>query len=99
MTIVENVDLALSDGRMEQQEHDGWYALATRVLDRLPSAGSSAVHTAIGELQEIAPAIPSGAGTAPTGVRSPEWDEAVSALGTACDDAGAPLTISSFTGG
>lgn len=99
LTIVENADLALADGRMEAQEHDGWYGLATRVLDRLPSAGDSAVRTAVAALQQIAPAVPAGGGDAPAGVRSPEWYDAEEGLGTACDEVGAPLTINVFTGG
>ncbi|QJW36768.1 hypothetical protein [Cellulosimicrobium protaetiae] len=98
LTILENADIGLADGRMEAQEHDGWYRLATRVLDRLPSGGDSAVQTAIGELQEAAP-VASGASAEPTGVHSPEWDDAEADLGDACDAVGAPLTIAVFTGG
>ncbi|MFC8921823.1 hypothetical protein [Cellulosimicrobium sp. NPDC057127] len=87
MTILENADVGLAEGRMEAQEHGGWYRLATRVLDRLPSSGTSAVQTAIGDLQES------------TVVDSPAWGEAQLALGTACDDVGAPLAITMFTGG
>ncbi|EYR65091.1 hypothetical protein N866_15215 [Actinotalea ferrariae CF5-4] len=99
LTIVENADLGLAGGRMEAQERDGWYQLATRVLDRLPSTGGSAVRTAIGELQEIAPAVPAGGYAESTGVRSPEWNDAEGLLGAACDDLGAPLAITVFTGG
>ncbi|OLT53549.1 hypothetical protein BJF88_10975 [Cellulosimicrobium sp. CUA-896] len=87
LTILENADVGLADGRMEAQERDGWYRLATRVLDRLPSSGDSAVQTAIGDLQ------------ASTAVDSPAWGEAERALGAACDDVGAPLAITMFTGG
>ncbi|WP_171467206.1 hypothetical protein [Cellulosimicrobium sp. 72-3] len=97
-TFSENADLALAEGRMEAQERDGWYRLATRVLDRLPSAGDSAVQTAIGELKEIAP-VTSGAFGESTGVRSPEWNDVQGDLGDACDDLGAPLAITMFTGG
>lgn len=99
LTIVENADLGLADGRMEAHEHDGWYQLATRVLGRLPSGGDSAVQVAIGELQEVAPAVPSGAVADVTGVRSAEWSQVVGDLGGACDALGAPLAISVFTGG
>ncbi|UFU04361.1 hypothetical protein LQF12_07225 [Ruania suaedae] len=99
MTIVENADLGLDDGRMEAQEHEGWYRLATRVLDRLPSGEGSAVRQAIAELQEVAPAISLGAGEGPSGVQSTEWHEAQGALGDACDDLGVPLSTSVFTGG
>ncbi|MCM3662597.1 hypothetical protein M3148_16610 [Georgenia satyanarayanai] len=84
---------------MNAQEHAGWSRLATRVLDRLPSTGDSAVHTAIAELQEIAPAIPSGAVGAATGVRSPEWYAAEEVLRTACDGLGVPLMLDLFARG
>nr|WP_297428391.1 hypothetical protein [uncultured Actinotalea sp.] len=99
LTIVTNADAGLADGRMETQERDGWYQLATRVLDRLPSDEDSAVRAAIGELQEIAPAAPAGAVFDPTGVRSRAWNDAEAALGSACEDVGAPLAITMFTGG
>ena len=99
LTIVENADLSLADGRMDAQEHDGWYRLVTRGLDRLPSDADTAVQTAIGELQEVAPALPPGAFAESTGVHSPEWDDAEGDLGGACDDVDAPLTITMFTGG
>lgn len=99
LTIVENADLALAGGRMEAQEHAGWYQLATRVLDRLPSGGDTAVQVAIGELQEAAPAVAPGAFAGSTGVRSPEWSQAEADLGVACEELGAPLAISMFTGG
>ncbi|QGH68188.1 hypothetical protein [Pseudactinotalea sp. HY158] len=99
MTILDNADLALDEGRMETQEHQGWYRLATRVLDLLPSDGDSTVARAIAELQAIAPAIPAGGGEEPTSVRSPEWITAEQGLSLACDELGVPLTISVFTGG
>ncbi|MFD4992042.1 hypothetical protein ACFWI1_08235 [Cellulosimicrobium cellulans] len=98
LTILENADLSLADGRMDAHERDGWYRLATRVLDRLPSDGDSAVQTAIGALQESAP-VTSGAPGESIGVHSPEWDAGESDLGDACDDVGAPLAITMFTGG
>jgi hypothetical protein len=87
LTIMENADVALAEGRMEAQERDGWHRLAMRVLDRLPSSGDSAVQTAIGDLQQS------------TVVDSPVWVEAHDALSVACDDLGAPLAIQMFTGG
>ena len=81
MTIAENADLALAKGRTEAQERDGWYRLATRVLDRLPSAGDSAVQTAIGELKEIAP-VTSGAFGESTGVAPPSGTTSKAASAT-----------------
>jgi hypothetical protein len=99
MTIVENADLGLADGRMAEQERDGWYRLATRVLGRLPSGGDSAVQTAVGDLQAAAPAVAVGTFAESTGVGSPEWAQAQADLGDACEALGAPLTIAPFTGG
>lgn len=99
LTILANADVALSEGRMAAQEQDGWYRLATRVLDRLPSGGDTAVQTAIGALQEAAPAAPAPAFGEPTGVRSPAWSQAEVDLGTACEAVGSPLAINMFTGG
>ncbi len=99
MTIVENADLGLADGRMAEQERDGWYELATRVLGRLPSGGDSAVQTAVGDLQAAAPAVAVGTFAESTGVGSPEWSQAQADLGDACEALSAPLTIAPFTGG
>lgn len=99
MTIVENADLGLADGRMAEQERDGWYELATRVLGRLPSGGDSAVQTAVADLQAAAPAVAVGTFAESTGVGSPEWSKAQADLGDACETLGTPLTIAPFTGG
>lgn len=98
-TIVENADLGLADGRMAEQERDGWYGLASRVLGRLPSGGDSAVQTAVGDLQEAAPAIAPGAYARSTGVGSAAWSQAQADLAAACDELGAPWAIGVFTGG
>lgn len=99
LTIIENADIALDDGRMEPQEHAGWHGLAARVLDRLPSTGEGPVRSAVADLKEAAPAVPAGGIQAVEGIRSPEWYVAEEALGAACDELGTPLAISMFTGG
>lgn len=99
LTIVENADIALDDGRMEPQEHTGWHTLATRVLGRIPSTGEGSVHSAVADLQEVAPAVPAGSIGAAEGIRSPEWYAAEEALSAACDELGTPIAISMFTGG
>ncbi|ROR72990.1 hypothetical protein [Bogoriella caseilytica] len=99
LTILENADLALDSGRMDIQEHEGWYALATRVLDRLPATGTSEVSEAIADLQSIAPAVAPGASGDIGGVGSSDWDDAEESLGSACEDLDTPLTISVFSGG
>lgn len=99
LTIIANADLALAEGRMAAQEQHGWYELATRVLDRLPSDAGTAVQTAIGALQAAAPAVPAEAFAESTGVRSPAWSAAEVDLGVACEEVGSPLAIQAFTGG
>lgn len=99
LTIAANADLGLAEGRMAAQEQHGWYALATRVLDRLPSDADTAVQSAIGALQAAAPAVPSWAFAESTGVRSPAWSAAEVDLAAACEDVGTPLAIMAFTGG
>ncbi len=99
LTIVENADLGLAEGRMAAQEQRGWYELATRVLDRLPSDGDGAVRSAVAALQEAVPEVPTGTAAESTGVGSPAWAQAEAELATACEDAGAPLSLRVFTGG
>lgn len=99
LTIMDNADVGLAEGRMEAQERDGWHRLASRVLDRLPSGGDSAVQAAVRQLQAAPPAIPSGAFAESTGGHSPEWSTGMSDLHAACDELGAPLTVTMFTGG
>ncbi|MCG7287084.1 hypothetical protein MHY85_14010 [Cellulomonas sp. ACRRI] len=99
LTIIANADLGLAEGRMAAQEQHGWYELATRVLDRLPSDAGTPVQTAIGALQAAAPAVPSEAFAESTGVRAPAWSAAEADLAAACEEVGSPLAIQAFTGG
>jgi hypothetical protein len=98
LTVVANADAGIRDGRLEVQEQDGWYRLATRVLDRVPSSGDGAVSDAVAALQEVAPAIRLGASRA-TGIGSVQWDTADRALAEACADAGVEMAVEMFTGG
>lgn len=97
-TITFNADLGLQDGRMAQQEHDGWYRLATRVLDRVPTSGTGTVSDTIAALKQAAPPIPLGTpGT--TGFNTDEWNTAAAPLLEACNAAGSDLASEGFTGG
>lgn len=98
LTIVGNVDVARREGRMEEPEQQGWYGLATRVLDRIPTRGEGAVSDAIGALQELAPATAQGVVGTP-GFGTAEWIRGTQALASACADAGAETTVEGFTGG
>ena len=98
MTITANADVGLRDGRMAEQEQQGWYRLAARVLDRVPTSGDGAVSDAVEALKDVVPAPAPGAmGTSAFG--SDEWNNAQHVLASACTEAGLELTISMFTGG
>lgn len=97
-TIVANADAALRDDRMAEQEQQGWYRLAQRVLDRVPTTGDGAVSDAIATLKEIAPASIPGASATPS-IGSDEWESARAQLAEACNDAGYEMWLAMFTGG
>jgi hypothetical protein len=96
-TILQNANAGFYEGRMSQQEFDGWMRLATRVLDRVPTSGVGPVSEAIDTLKELSPAIPAGT-IAPTTLGSSEWMQAAP-LAAACEDAGYTLAAEGFTGG
>ena len=98
LTITANADTAVRDGRMAAQEQQGWYRLATRVLDRVPTSGEGDVSNAASELKDAAPAISLGA-MASSGIGSAEWNDGLDQLSLACADAGAETAIQMFTGG
>lgn len=98
LTIAANADAGLRDGRMATQEQKGWYRLAARMLDRVPTSGDGAVSDAVIALKDAAPATPQGVmGT--TWVGSDAWNSHMEAMSTACSDAGSELGIEMFTGG
>ena len=99
MTIADNVDIALSEGRMAAQEQRGWYDVATRVLDRIPSTGNDAVSLGVADLKEAAPPLTPGTGAEPLGIGSDAWYDALATLDEPCLAADAELTIHVFTGG
>jgi hypothetical protein len=98
LTITGNADAGLRDGRMATQEQQGWYRLATRVLDRVPTSGKGDVSEATAALRDAAPAIGLGA-MASSGIGSVDWNDGVDRLSRACADAGAETASSMFTGG
>jgi len=83
---------------MAPQEQEGWYRLATRVLDGVPTRGEGAVSDAADALKSVAPAIKIGAmGT--TGIGSAEWDGALQKFSDACTEADIETAVEMFTGG
>lgn len=98
LTITANADTALRDGRMDAQEQQGWYRLATRVLDRVPISGEGDVSDAASALKDAVPALSLGA-MASSGIGSAEWNDGLNQLSLACTDAGAETAIQMFTGG
>lgn len=98
LTITSNADAGLRDGRMAEQEQQGWYRLASRVLDRVPTRGEGAVSDAVTALKDAVPAITPGAmGTSAFG--SSAWNSAQKSMIDACADVSAEVTIQMFTGG
>ncbi|SDB93238.1 hypothetical protein SAMN05216410_1001 [Sanguibacter gelidistatuariae] len=99
MTIADNADIALSEGRMAAQEQRGWYDVATRVLDRIPSTGDDAVSQGVADLKETAPPLTPGTGAEPLGIGSDAWGNALATLAEPCLAVDAELTYHVFTGG
>lgn len=97
-TIIANADAGLRDGRMAAQEQHGWYELATRVLDRVPTSGDGEVSRAVLALKEVAPVAPEAA-MGKTGFGSLEWNKGIQTLSQACTAAGSELFVAMFTGG
>ncbi|MET4223120.1 hypothetical protein [Oerskovia enterophila] len=98
-SIVENADIALSEGRMAVQEQQGWYEIATRALYRIPSSGDSAVSLGVADLQDAVPAVESWTRTEPAVITSDDWDKALDALAEPCLAVDSELFVSMFTGG
>lgn len=96
-TILHNAMAGLREGRMTQQEFDGWMRLATRVLDRVPVSGEGEVSVALQTLKDAAPAIPIGVGGT-TIIGKPEWTNSAE-LAQLCIDAGHTIGVEGFTGG
>lgn len=98
LTITANADAGLRESRMAIQEQQGWYRLATRILDRVPTSGEGDVSDAVVALKDTAPLINLGA-VATTGIGSTEWNKGLDTLSFACTDAGAETAVQMFTGG
>jgi hypothetical protein len=96
LTIMHNTEAAVRDGRMGEQERLGWYRLATRVQDNVPSADEGPVAEALAALKQAAPAIPPVELGTP-GIGSDAWN--VADLGEACAAAGSELVTEGFVGG
>jgi len=98
MTIEFNVETAVREGRMSQQERGGWYGLATRDLARIPTQSPSPVSQKIAEIQATLPHTNPGALTQPV-IGTDGWKTAASALSQLCAAAGAQIVLQGFTGG
>jgi coenzyme F420-reducing hydrogenase gamma subunit len=98
-TIVENADIALSEGRIAVQEQQGWYEIATRALDRIPSSGDGAVSLGVADLQEAVPPVEAWTRTEPAVMKSDAWSHALEALAEPCLAVDSELTIAMFSGG
>ena len=95
-TILHNAQTAYFEDRMTQQELDGWFAVASRVLGSIPSAGNGTVSEALAALQQAVPAVPD---LRKTNFAFPDVGVAGVALNEACGEAGFEIAINAFTGG
>jgi hypothetical protein len=98
LTILHNVDAAVKDARMSDQERDGWYALAVRVLDRVSASGEGPISDA---LLAFKPTVPPGP-PVEDGASLLESVGAAAEGGTlreACEAAGYEMAIEGFIGG
>ena len=98
LTITSNADAGLRESRMATQEQQGWYRLATRILERVPTRGEGDVSDAVGALKDTVSANTLGA-VATTGIGSAAWNKGLDTLFLACTDAGAETAVQMFTGG
>ena len=98
-TIIGNAGSGLRDGRMQQQEYEGWLRVAARVLSRIPADPDTSIGAAIASAQEIAPAVPIGVIGEGFDALSTEWGAASLAVHDACEAEGVPVVGEGFTGG
>jgi len=99
MTVAENVAVAVGEARMTAQEQQGWYQVASRMLDRIPVTGDAAVDQGVEGLRAAVPAVAAGARAEPFELTSDAWNEALASLDEPCLAADAELAVSVFTGG
>jgi hypothetical protein len=83
---------------MEAQERDGWYRLATRDFQRIPTQSTSPVSQKVAEIQATIPKTNPGAYTEPV-VGTDEWKAASAELVLLCRTAGTEVIVQGFTGG
>lgn len=98
MTIVNNAEVGVFEGRMEKQEQEGWHRLATRVIDRTPSTGTGDVSDALAAVKSAVPPVARGA-YGPPMIGTDEWRDAMNALINACNESGNEFAVEMFTGG
>ncbi|MFB7252387.1 hypothetical protein [Microbacterium sp. NPDC056234] len=98
VTILHNAQTAYFEERMTQQELDGWFAVASRVLGNIPSADTGTVSESLVALQEAVPAV---ADLRKTNFPFPDGEVDVPgvSLSEACREAGFEVVINAFTGG
>ena len=99
MTILDNADLGLADGRMAEQEKEGWYQLATRVLDRIPASDDAVLSQGLADLRATTPPVAAGTKGTSEGIGSPAWHDAFASVAETCAAADAELAVQSFSGG
>lgn len=98
MTILHNVGAAVHEQRMSEREREGWYGLATRVLDRVPASGEGVISDALAAMKKAAPPVGIDGGATST-IESEAWNAAGEDLREACEAAGHEVVAEGFIGG
>ena len=99
LTIVENADIALREGRMAAQEQQGWYKIAVRTLDRIPSTGDGAISQGVADMKEAGPAVDAWMSPEPVVIDLRPWLGVFIDLEEPCLAVDVQLAVSMFTGG
>ncbi len=97
-TILHNVEAAVHEQRMSDQERTGWYGLATRVLDRVPASGEGDISDALTAMKKASPPVGFDGGATST-IGSDAWNAAGTDLREACEAAGYEIVTEGFVGG
>lgn len=101
VTLLMNAAIARTEARSSEQEWQGAAALAARVLDRVDTAEGTTLAQRIAELRAVMSTVEPSDVT-PEGRnlgQSSKWNLALSGVFTACDAAGAPFVVQSWTVG
>jgi len=97
-TIIYNAGLDVYQGRMAQQEADGYTRIAARLVHRIDVEPGTGLATAVEALQSVTTEMKPGA-IVPFDPTDPAWAAAFSDAKDECTRAGVEFYVEGFTGG